>query len=381
MSDSTSSSTKFKVADKEAECFDDDMTTAPILSQLESYKHNHCTEVLMESQFSSRVEPTFVHGLQFVSTIIGCYNEHHNLIIRPDDIWTAILTQFSFYINKNAEEFRSKFVNYDGTKKLIVEIDGSLRSAPYDLFVTKMTEKIDENLVDETVKEWILPNFTTTTSDDMMACGIVIMAATKKFFHFECNLKCGISYVTLEGTVADYTNILNRLEKLKEFKLDKWYDMLKPILEEFVAAKENKANIEFWNRICNRLGGDSGPSYINGWLTAFAIFDEDGNWTDHGKDPHSRILLRNQVDESWPLIDIDKIPSGIVNVDIRIREGTVDHESIMFAVHVGFKVMEDKRTLKPQVGWYIALKLSAEEVKDFHENAQSEFNGFFVSSK
>lgn len=45
-----------------------------------------------------------------------------------------------------------------------MNINGTLRSAPYDVFVTKITDKIDENVVDKTVKNWILTNFSTMTS-------------------------------------------------------------------------------------------------------------------------------------------------------------------------------------------------------------------------
>lgn len=229
-----------------------------------------------------------------------------------------------------------------------------------------MSEKIDENLVDKTVKDWILPNFTTTTTNDIISCGIVFMAVTKKYFDFKCCLMCGIPNVTLEGTVADWKDILNRLEKLKSYKLDQWYDMLKTILEEFVAAKENKANVEFWNRICHHSGGGSGPSYISGWLTAFAVFDEDGNWTDHSSSDRSR----GRSNEPWPFIDIDAIPTGIVTVDVKIAEGSKEYASVMFGGHVGYKVLEDDCTLQPEIGWGIALKLTTEEIEKIHETAR-----------
>ncbi|XP_037039499.1 uncharacterized protein LOC119076694 [Bradysia coprophila] len=363
MSASTNS-TKFRVSDKKPECFKSfsekktaEKTSICVQSQL--FNQNHCTEVLMESPYSSRVQPS---NNGFVRTVINCYNNHHNLVIRPDDIWTAILTQFSFYINKNAEELRNQFVNFDGKKELVVCIDGTLRAAPYDLFVTKMTEKIDDNLVDKTVKNWILPNFSTTTTEDMISCGIVFMATTKKYFDYTCRFLCGIPYVTVEGTIADWKSILSRLEKLKEYKLDKWYEMLKPILEEFIAAKNNEPNIEFWNRICSHFGGGSGSSYISGWLTAFAVFDVEGNWMDHGNQ-------RGKVGP-WPVIDMDKIPTGIVAVDVKIEERSATYESVMFAGHTGFDVLEDNCTLKPQIGWSIALKLTAAEIDTFHETAR-----------
>ena len=33
----------------------------------------------------------------FVHTLITAYNNHHHLVLRPDDVWIAILGQFNFY--------------------------------------------------------------------------------------------------------------------------------------------------------------------------------------------------------------------------------------------------------------------------------------------
>ncbi|XP_037044781.1 uncharacterized protein LOC119080492 [Bradysia coprophila] len=299
--ESTTSSTTFRVSDKKASRRWGDMalnvrsSKSSVCSQLKPYIRNHCTKVLMESQYSSRVRVSTNNG--FVGTVIDCYNNHHNLIIRPDDIWTVILTQFSFYINNKAGEFRREFVNFDGKKELLIEIDNStLTTAPYDLLVTKTTDKIHENLVDKTIKDWIMPNFTTTTPNDTVVCGTIFMAVTKRYFNFGWHLMCGIPYITLEGTLEDWQNISDRLEKLKKYKLDRWYDLLKPILEEFIAAKRNQVNVEFWNRICHHLGGYSGVSLMSGWLTAFAIFDDRGNWTDTSmvpEDPNRIEALAN----------------------------------------------------------------------------------------
>lgn len=364
MAQSTSFPTTFKVAAKNPEqvrrCEEDGEPNTSVFSKLKHYGSEHCTEILMETPFPSTVQPTSENG--FVHTVIDCYNHHHNLVIRPDDVWMAIVTQFSFYINKNAEEFRNKFVDFEGQKTLSVNINGTLRSAPYDLFVTKMTEKIDENLVDKTVKDWIIPNFSTTTSNDIVSCGIVFMATTKKYFKYECCLLCGIPNITLEGTVADWKSILVRLKKLKEYNLGTWYDMLKPILKEFVAAKKKKPNTKFWNRICDHYGGGSGPSYISGWLTAFAVFDEDGNWTNVSNVHPFIVRKENSKYKRWLVIEIDKIPSGIVKVDVKIVDNDDEYQSVMFAGHVGYKVLDDNCTFQPQIGWALALKSSAEEV-------------------
>ncbi len=90
--------------------------TPHLVTNLKQFKKNGCTKVLQGTSFQGDVHPTTNNG--FVSTVIKCYNQHHNLVLRPDDIWIAIMSQFSLYINANAEEFRNKFVSFDGKKEL-----------------------------------------------------------------------------------------------------------------------------------------------------------------------------------------------------------------------------------------------------------------------
>lgn len=60
----------------------------------------------------------------FVDGIIRAYQQDLHLSLRPDDVWQAIITQFSFYVAGHAEELRSKFVAHDGTVNLVLERAG-----------------------------------------------------------------------------------------------------------------------------------------------------------------------------------------------------------------------------------------------------------------
>ncbi|OXA62318.1 hypothetical protein Fcan01_00240 [Folsomia candida] len=307
-------SLKFRVSDKEPERYEkyerlDKLSgeTLALVRKSDQFRRNNCTETLQGSAFPAKTQ---IVSNGFVDTVLTCYNRHHNLVLRPDDIWTALIIQFSFYISQSAETFRRKFVNFEGKRELVVHMGGNLRTASYDLFVKLMSEKIDENLVDPSVKAWALPSFSTTTQDDLVARGVVFMATMKKYFDNKFCMCCGIPNVTLEGTVNDWENILKRLDKLKEYELTWWFDMLAPILEQFILAKMGKPDVEFWQKICNRHAGGSGPSYLSGWITAFCVFDEDGK--RQGNYNILRMWNGNIVDPQgpWPIVEIDKIPPG-----------------------------------------------------------------------
>ena len=100
-------------------------------------------------------------------------------------------------------------------------------------------------------------------------------------------LLCGIPRVTLEGEKKDWVEILNRIEKLKEFgpQTTAWYRLLHPILSRFVDSFSDPSGTEdreFWSRVVHFEPYGSGSSLICGWITAFMIFDEEGRWKgDH----------------------------------------------------------------------------------------------------
>lgn len=227
------------------------------------------------SHFPKRAHIT---DIGFVNSVLNAYNNHYNLVIRPDDIWGAIITQFSFYINKHAKEFEGKFFKRERKPDFEIILSGSLRSLRSKIFQDLVSSQLDNNLVDQKTKDWVLPGFSTTTETDSVSIGVAVMASLNKYFSNKSCLRCGIPYVTLEGTVQDWQNILVRLEKLSDYNLEDWYDLLEPVLREFVNAKDGAENRDFWQRIAHFQAGGSGPSYISGWVTVFCVFDKDGNW-------------------------------------------------------------------------------------------------------
>lgn len=92
-----------------------------------------------------------------------------------------------------------------------------------------------------------------------------------------CKILCGIPKITLEGTKEDWEDIYLRLDKLKSWPshdLERWYEMLKPVL--FVAEFEGEIDRRFWSQIVKKDGYGCGTEYISGWIIAFCPFKESG---------------------------------------------------------------------------------------------------------
>ena len=82
---------------------------------------NPYKEVVVKSELSPplgdpQTDHIYARDSGLVHALEAAYSNHHHLVLRPDDVWICLLTQFSIYVNKNAEELRDTFVDHEGCK-------------------------------------------------------------------------------------------------------------------------------------------------------------------------------------------------------------------------------------------------------------------------
>lgn len=129
----------------------------------------------------------------FVRAGWAAYAHHNHLRIRPEDVWFAILTQFSFYVNAHAEELRSHFVAHEGQKPLEVEEYGTIRTVDFGRLAVAMTKEIEKKLVDPELCQWILPDFTTTDEIvDTTTAAVLMMGTMQAYFTYTMSVS-GVS--------------------------------------------------------------------------------------------------------------------------------------------------------------------------------------------
>jgi hypothetical protein len=140
-----------------------------------------------------------------VHTITKAYNQHHALVLRPDDIWLCILTQFLLFLNGpgRAKVLRSKFVSHEGKKMLTVGASGGRYTVDFGSMAKQMTSLLHEAVVDPTLRGWTMPSFTATTHDDIVATSVVMMATLRAYFNHVFEIEYGIPRVTLLGKCSD----------------------------------------------------------------------------------------------------------------------------------------------------------------------------------
>jgi hypothetical protein len=186
------------------------------------------------------------------------------------------------YILGHAKELRSKFVAHEGKKALSIAIGGRTGSLEFGEFAQCMMEEMQGIIVDKGLKDWIMPDFSTTTESDRIVASIIFMGAMSKYFTYDGATGCGLPSVKLLGEKEDWEKILMKIDKVRDLgdEPTKWHELLVPVLKRFVATFDAPGSIEvkdFWQRILHHLPGGSGqPDYYSGWLAVFSFWSSSG---------------------------------------------------------------------------------------------------------
>ena len=219
-----------------------------------------------------------------IEGLMWAYAEHYPITISPDMILILFLQGYSRFMEKYSEKVRNCYVNFEGKKDLTVTRMGI---SPYtatkedwqgiiEEFTGKIKSEIGENIISN-----LESNFTTTNPVTLATSQVSIMSAMKQYFIYKViMLACGISNITLEGTLEDWEKIKKKVEffSKEEFGLNWWTKHLIPIIDKIIETKiyysKNKDINEdlrnFWKDIIRvKRGGIYKPDVIDGWIVKF----------------------------------------------------------------------------------------------------------------
>ncbi|KAN0070194.1 protein of unknown function (DUF4419) domain containing protein [Elaphomyces granulatus] len=316
---------------------------------------------IIQSSFSNTIgSAAQLYGSDngFIRAAIASYSHHHNLIIRPEDVWFAILSQLNLFMKLNAEKVRSFFVAHQGQKQLEVQDEGTRGKYDFAKMAGEMVGLIEENLVDPTFGEWVMPDFTTTTDIDRTVAAILMMGALQDYFAYKCKLGCGLPSVTLLGDKSDWDELLMRIELIPKLgpETAQWYQLLKPVLTRFVGtfdSPESSQTKDFWQKIVHYTSGGSGPSYLSGWITAFCFWDGTGRCLFSSHDGQDKSHLAVLDDVQYHRVDTGDIPPGSASVPVKLDDNGKEYDTIMVA---GSSNSTGLDTVQPESGWWMYEK-------------------------
>ena len=317
-------------------------------------KHFEKSKGILQSSFPGLSSNDSVYPSQngFVLGAIKAYSHHHHLVLRPEDIWFSILTQLSFYINAHAEELRSFFVPHEGQEELWIECQ-NVNRADFAVLAQAMTHLISKKVNDPDLRDFVMPDFSTTTETDRAVASILFMGSLQAYFKFGFRSMCGIPSVTLQGERGDWEKMLLRLEKLPQLGKEptQFYNLLKPVLSRFVRTfdePENDDIVDFWAKIAHERRG-SGTHTLSGWLTAFCFWNGEGICMYNVRESSQAAALC--LDGAYyHTFSMERLPKGWASVPVKLDHHGLITDTVMVAGIMGIQakssgeILDNSRT-------------------------------------
>ena len=280
-------------------------------------------------------------------------------------------------MEKYAEQVREKFVNFEGKKDLKIE---RLDETPYtatkevwDGIMKEFVEKIGKNVGKETIDNFEC-NFSTTSPAALVTSQVSIMSAMKQYFTYRVLMAgCGISNITLEGSLQDWEKIKSKLEFLSTKGLEWYTQHLIPIINNIIETKKyyntqgklSNDLIEFWKRMIRLKGtGDMyDPHIINGWIVNFI--------------PN----LSNEKPEVYVELNENNVPDQIISCPMELTwippPGNKKYEFNCSLFSGFYGMIQDEKTfnVRPVIGYAIVVddKTETDITKEERDKIIKEF--------
>lgn len=318
---------------------------------------------------ASLVSCSETHAL--LSAVHDAFYQHYPLRLSPDVIWLTLARGFALHVNLHAEELRHRFVRHSGQERLVVDRPDFLpgRANPWPEVFADFSKQIAKRV--GKLCAFVRCDFSTTGPSERAASELMVMDTFQAYFECVLMAGCGIPAITLTGTVDDWKSIRNRAALFGEFGLERWSRALDPILAQFVAAAEGKAERPFW-RSFFRFHSGSGPAVMTGWINVlFPYFrDKSRLYPNPYLEDWERRL---QIDDTqhWP--DRDSNPQGVgmkavppclTSVPLTVFWGEVECKLRLVGGLMGVSQCPATLTLQPECAWAIVYDDLAEMAAD-----------------
>lgn len=196
------------------------------------------------------------------------FAHHLPLRLTPDAVWVTIINGLATHVGLNSEEYRSFLVGHQDKKTIDLERNGFVMGKPdndwpraFEEFSLNIKQQAGEKAYDLAVA-----NFSTTGPVEKAACEVALMNLVRSYYDFQISSACGIPSITLDGTTADWEQLLERVRALRQLpNLNWWLDSVEKFAQQCVAACRGNADPKYWERFYKHKE-ESGGDHVNGYL-------------------------------------------------------------------------------------------------------------------
>jgi hypothetical protein len=323
-----------------------------------SYAQGKKFEILNYS-FETGEEKFYEAGdCPFIEAYRIAYLHHFPIVINPNIFWLIILQGFSKHmeIKDNAERNRYKFVNFEGREDIIIRTDLNLFRASDDQWQVIIEKLMKETLKKININKNILnvfkKKFSTSTREEEVAITVTFLSIFKKYFKYSIDGTCGISKITIEGTIEDWELLLNKIIEIGNLdeEIIFWTDEIKKIVQKIInTLKTRKPDINFFKNMVQNTdrSKECQPDIINGWIVKFIPYDKNNNKCNFNSPEFNGLT-------------IEQIPSQIVILPFNLINVLQKYDAEIYTGFVGFSQDEKTLAIKPIIG-YIIVKVEKKE--------------------
>jgi hypothetical protein len=206
----------------------------------------------------------FYHPL--IDTLYQAWTDHRSVALSPDAIWLTLMQGLARHLQVHADEFRDRLVPHAGRRLLDVRRDDFVFGSPDNPWPEVFSEfSAAIRGVIGPAHDLIVADFSTTGPVERAASEVMLMSALEPYFAYRVWTLCGIPSITVEGTAADWEQMLDRARGWERFGLGWWLEHLLPVLEQFVAAARGRVDLMFWQSIF-QAQWLCGSYVVNGWV-------------------------------------------------------------------------------------------------------------------
>ena len=344
---------------------EEDIENAEILST--EKKIYYCSSKLNEAKYISNLE-----GHPVLKGYYQSYVNHMPVSINADILWMLIVQGFSRHIDQNAESLRNKLVDFDGKKALFVDGDEltieEITQEGWERTFREFVEKIKEN-AGETMIKLMTPSFSTTTPTIQVSSQIAIMSCFKNYFKFiRFYGGCGFPYINLEGTLNDYEQLKNKVEKLMGFDIDDWIKELIIIIDKIIETKKGKIDVNFWkNMIINKetveprgSGELTKVNNIDGWLLNFYPYYKKDDYYKFCE----KLERRRDFNKPIDVKSLKYLPEEFIEVPLTmVHKQTFEVTELSVKTGILGMIQEKNGLIKPEIGWFISNMIDKGEAQ------------------
>lgn len=295
------------------------------------------------------------------------FSQHRPLILSPDSIWLTIVQGFGHHVHENAEALRGRIVSHEGKKDLVVETR-SLDAEDWPLLTAQFSAAIRDNS-NEVLYETLMCKFSTTTPNIQTAMEIALMDVYERYFNYIMMCVCGIPKITLEGTVADWRRMRERIEVLAIYDLEWWTSRLAPILDQFVATAEGHPDRKFWQAIYKPRQAYA-TELATGWITD--LFPYLGDRPERRRNETLKLARENWIfpnpDQNVGMfstigVGLSSFPSGLSRapVKVKVESSGLETDVDLIGGFAGVGQRTDDPALFPIISWAVAEKSQEEK--------------------